>query len=149
MTSGNRSPAGDAPTLRVQVGDAWYTVEAVDLASDPVRVLVDGVPVEVSLGEPTAAAAEPQPEARDEPQPDVSPSAAPTTGRTFRTPMPGVIVSVAVAAGDQVVTGDEVCVLEAMKMQQTLRADWTGVVKTVHVQPGQQVPDGAPIVDLE
>ena len=144
------SSHGDATTLRVQVGDTWYTVEAVDLTADPVVVRVDGELVEVVLGEPVAAqAAGPEPEARSEPQPEATPSSAPTGGRTFRTPMPGVVVSVAVAAGDQVVTGDEVCILEAMKMQQTLRADWSGIVKTVHVQPGQQVPDGAPIVDLE
>ena len=150
MAPANRSSAGDTPALRVQVGDTWYTVEAVDLAADPALVRVDGELVEVALGQPTAAqAAEPEPETRGEPEAEVPPSAAPTAGRAFRTPMPGVIFSVAVAAGDQVVTGDEVCVLEAMKMQQTLRADWSGIVKTVHVQPGQQVPDGAPIVDLE
>jgi biotin carboxyl carrier protein len=35
-----------------------------------------------------------------------------------------------------------------MKMQQMLRADWSGVVTAVHVQSGQQVLDGDPIVDL-
>ena len=150
MAPSNRSAGGDTPTLRVQVGDTWYTVEAVDLTTDPARVRVDGELVEVALGQPTAAqAAEPDPETRSEPKAEISPSAEPAPGRTFRTPMPGVVFSVAVSAGDQVVTGDEVCVLEAMKMQQTLRADWSGIVKTVHVQPGQQVPDGAPIVDLE
>ena len=148
MAPANRSSAGDTPALRVQVGGTWYTVEAVDLTADPVRVRVDGEMIEVTLEQPTPTA-EPEPETRGEPEAEVPPSAAPTAGRTFRTPMPGVIFSVAVAAGDQVVTGDEVCVLEAMKMQQTLRADWSGIVKTVHVQPGQQVPDGAPIVDLE
>ena len=149
MASSSYTSAGDATTLRVQVGDAWYTVEAVDLNADPALVKVDGELVEVALGQPVAAQeAKPEPETRSEPEPDVS-SSAPSGGRTFRTPMPGVIVSIAVAAGDQVVTGDEVCVLEAMKMQQTLRADWTGIVRTVHVQPGQQVLDGAPIVDLE
>ena len=124
--------------------------EAVDVAANPALVKVDGELVEVTLGQPKAAqAAAPEPEARSEPEAEVVSPTAPTGGRTFRTPMPGVIVTVAVSVGDQVVTGDEVCVLEAMKMQQTLRADWTGIVKTVHVQPGQQVPDGAPIIDLE
>ena len=63
--------------------------------------------------------------------------------------MPGVIMSVSVTGGDQVVTGDEICVLEAMKMHQTLRADWSGIIKTVHVQEGQQVLDGDIIVELE
>ena len=52
-------------------------------------------------------------------------------------------------SGKLPVAGDEICVLEAMNMQQMLRADWSGIVKTVHVQAGQQVLDGDAIVDLE
>lgn len=63
--------------------------------------------------------------------------------------MPGVILAVKVKVGDTIVTGDEVCMLEAMKMQQTLRAEWSGVVKTVFVQVGQQIAGGDPIVELE
>jgi biotin carboxyl carrier protein len=36
-----------------------------------------------------------------------------------------------------------------MKMQQVLRADWTGIVRAIHVEPGQQVLDGDPIAELE
>ena len=62
--------------------------------------------------------------------------------------MPGAILSVAVRKGDRVAVGDEICVLEAMKMQQLLRSDWEGTVRTVHVVPGQQVLDGDPIVGI-
>ena len=63
--------------------------------------------------------------------------------------MPGTILSVSVSPGDQIVTGDTICVLEAMKMQQVLRADWSGVIKSVLVTVGEQVMNGAPIVELE
>ena len=63
--------------------------------------------------------------------------------------MPGSIISVAVKEGDQVITGDDVCVLEAMKMQQSLKADWSGIVKKVFVSSGDQVNDGSPIIELE
>ncbi len=63
--------------------------------------------------------------------------------------MPGVILSLSVNPGDQVVTGDAICILEAMKMQQVLRADWSGIVKSVFVTVGQQVMNGAPIIELE
>ena len=63
--------------------------------------------------------------------------------------MPGTILSIEVGVGDLVVTGDPVCVLEAMKMEQVLRADWSGVVRVVHVIVGQQVSDGSPIIELE
>ena len=62
--------------------------------------------------------------------------------------IPGKIVTIEVALGDPVSEGQVVLILEAMKMQQTLRADWSGVVSAVHVQPGQQVSEGDPIVEL-
>ena len=146
------------PVIRVQIDDRWYTVEVDDLTTSPVRALVDGEPVEVHVeqpsGEQPSGDADPpksqSPVADDAPAPP-QPSTARTSGtsRTFYTPMPGTIISVAVKEGDQVVTGDEVCVLEAIKMQQRLRADWTGIVRAVHVQPGQQVSDGDPIIELE
>ena len=145
-----------ADTLRVRVNDRWYTVEAVDVAAEPAVVLVDGERVEVSLSEPLIradappAAAPPVAERPAAPAPAPAPAAAPTPGgRVFSSPMPGIVLSLAVGVGDQVTTGDDVCVLEAMKMQQTLKADWSGVVSAVHVIPGQQVQDGDPIVELE
>ena len=121
------------------------------------RVLVDGEPVDVDIRRTGHAegvralgrgddAPRDAPHAAGPPRTPTPPQAAAV--RTFRCPMPGVILSVAVESGQQVVTGDEVCVLEAMKMQQSLRADWSGVVQTVHVRPGQQVLDGDPIVEL-
>ena len=144
-----------ADTLRVKVNDRWYTVEAVDVDSEPAVVLVDGERVEVSLSQPLvqadappAAAALPAQPATPTPAP--APAAAPSAGgRAFTSPMPGIVLSVAVGVGDQVTTGDDVCVLEAMKMQQTLKADWSGVVSAVHVIAGQQVQDGDAIVELE
>ncbi len=142
-----------APVIRVQIDDRWYTVEVDDLNTSPVQVLVDGEPVEVRIEEPIGEADAPEspPAAADAAPPPARSSIAQTSGtsRAFYTPMPGTIVSIAVKEGDQVVTGDEVCVLEAMKMQQVLRADWSGIVRSVLVQPGQQILDGDSIIELE
>ena len=54
-------------------------------------------------------------------------------------PMPGVIASVAVAAGQPVQAGDLMLTIEAMKMETGLYADRTGTIKALHVQPGAQV----------
>ncbi len=147
-------------TLKVKVHDRWFTVEVGDLTGNPVRVLVDGDPVDVdlegltareekpSLPAPQPAEASPASGREVNPNPRTSPT-TPTATKTFRSPMPGVILSVSVKIGDQVVTGDDICVLEAMKMQQVLRADWSGIVRAIHVQPGQQVLDGDTIAELE
>ena len=141
--------------LRVKVGERWFTVIIDDLTVSPVTATVDGVEIEVYLEDLIEDIQPDQiiqssntPVPVSKPVPD---NEKVTKGPTkvFNTPMPGIIISVAVAVGDQVITGDEVCVLEAMKMQQTLRADWSGIVRKVHVESGQQVLDGDPIVELE
>ncbi len=55
------------------------------------------------------------------------------------TPVPGTVTHVAVAVGDVVVAGTALVVLEAMKMEHTVRADTDGVVHEIHVAVGQSV----------
>ncbi|VDP76089.1 unnamed protein product [Echinostoma caproni] len=64
-------------------------------------------------------------------------------------PMPGLVRSVAVKVGDRVSDGQELCVLEAMKMQNSLSAGRSGVVKKVNFKAGDTVGDGDVIVELE
>lgn len=63
--------------------------------------------------------------------------------------MPGRVVSVGVSVGDAVEPGQALVVLEAMKMQNEIQADRAGIVKTVHVTPGQAVEGGDPLLELE
>ena len=64
-------------------------------------------------------------------------------------PMPGLIVRVNVTQGQQITAGTGLVVMEAMKMENELRASASGVVKAVHVAPGQAVEKGALLVELE
>ena len=61
------------------------------------------------------------------------------TSRLVRSPMPGLIVSVTVTPGQDVKIGQELCVLEAMKMENVLRAERDGVVGEVEIQPRDTV----------
>jgi biotin carboxyl carrier protein len=63
-------------------------------------------------------------------------------------PMPGLIVRVNVQVGDAVQPGAPVVVMEAMKMENELRAQSAGVVSAVRVQPGEAVEKGAVLVEL-
>ena len=57
-------------------------------------------------------------------------------------PMPGSLISLAVADGDKVVPGQEIAVLEAMKMRNVIRSERSGVVKMVHATIGSTLqPD--------
>ncbi len=64
-------------------------------------------------------------------------------------PIPGKVVAVAVVAGDEVAAGQQVVVLEAMKMENELVAEQAGRVAEVHVAPGDTVEAGAVLVELE
>jgi biotin carboxyl carrier protein len=63
--------------------------------------------------------------------------------------MPGKIVRVMVGPGQQVEEGEPVCVLEAMKMENELHARQGGVVRAVHVQPGDDVEKDQVLVEME
>jgi biotin carboxyl carrier protein len=70
-------------------------------------------------------------------------------GGVIRAPMPGLVGRLLVEAGAAVPAGGGVLVLEAMKMENELRASSPGVVKAVRVVPGQAVEKGQALVELE
>jgi len=63
-------------------------------------------------------------------------------------PMPGLVVRIAVAVGDTVAAGQGLAVIEAMKMENELRASAAGVVTAIRVSAGQAVEKGAVLIDL-
>ena len=64
-------------------------------------------------------------------------------------PMPGTVKSVSVEVGQMIGEGSECCVLEAMKMQNSLKIGSTGKIKAVHVKPGATVQADQVLVELE
>ncbi|XP_069746599.1 propionyl-CoA carboxylase alpha chain, mitochondrial isoform X2 [Narcine bancroftii] len=71
------------------------------------------------------------------------------TGNTIIAPMPGTVISIAVAVGDEVSEGREVCVIEAMKMQNSLMATKSGKVKEINYKPGNTVGEGDVLIEFE
>ena len=64
-------------------------------------------------------------------------------------PMPGLIVRVSVQPGDTVSAGQGLVVMEAMKMENELRAPAAGTVRAIHAVPGKAVEKGTVLVELE
>ncbi len=141
--------------LRIKVGERWYTVQVGDTRHSPVEVTVDGETYQVEVeGLPPKPLPGSTPERRRPPRNAPPPrggraSATPSSDNILRTPMPGRVLAVMVRPGDQVTSGDEVCVVEAMKMEQTIRANRNGVVRTVYVQPMDSVSANDPLIELE
>ena len=69
--------------------------------------------------------------------------------KSIKAPMQSTVVKLAVAAGDKVVEGDQVLVLEAMKMEQSISSPRNGVIKAVKVSVGETVPSGTVLIEFE
>ena len=124
--------------VRVKIGDKWHQVELSGTLINPIKVLVDGEPVEVLV------------EGFDHNEiPDSSLEVTESEKIIdVRSPMPGIIVSVDVAIGQEIKQGEILCVLEAIKLQQAIRSPVGAIVKAIHVAANQEVSVGSLLIDL-
>ena len=109
-------------------------------------------PVQAPAAQPVQTAA-PAPAAAPAPQAAPAATAAPApaasgAGKPVTSPLPGVIVEISVKVGDTVKAGQQVAVLEAMKMENAIEADHAGTVTAIHVNKGDSVLEGVPIVTI-
>ncbi len=87
--------------------------------------------------------------------PTDSPTDSPAASRpkanhtSVTAPLPGVIVGIAVKPGDQVREGQELAILEAMKMENSIEAPCSGTVRQISVSIGDTVSEGAVILTIE
>ena len=131
-------------------GQAFDVQVLSDPTQDRVQVLVDGEPLTVDV---TATVESASPAATEKPitpppesQPAASQPSRKASARVVTAPLPGVIKSVDVKPGQQAASGDQLLVIEAMKMDNVLRATRNGIVETVHVSEGQRVDHGQPLL---
>ncbi len=136
--------------LRVRVNGEWYAIEVGDVYQSPVEVIVDGESYMVELG---AALDEnlPPRRARQPAKVDLPGLRGITQGddRVIRCPLPGKVVSITVAKGQVVEPGDEICQLESMKMEQSVRMATGGTVKNIKIKMDQNVNAGTPLIELQ
>jgi propionyl-CoA carboxylase alpha subunit len=133
--------AGDwkigAPLFCATIGGAAITIQ-VERQGVGWRLIHAGASTHaVVLSRRTAALASQMPEKE-----------AADTSKFLLSPMPGLLVSLAVKAGQQVRAGEELAVVEAMKMQNVLRAEQDGTVKTLHAKPGESLAVDQAIVEF-
>lgn len=139
---------------KVTIGENVFEVEIEDITTHPIIAMVDGERFEV------------WPEARIEPRPMAAPTEVQvvpidtsplprevnydvdvaSSGKSGKSrsgsvlaPIPGTIVSIAVKPGQEIQIGQELCVLDAMKMQSPIRASRGGTIGTIHISVGDNV----------
>lgn len=135
---------------RIGFGERSFDVELVERRAGLVTFKVDGELHEVAVdpvvtrnialgaGRPPPAAAA-RPRAKGPAQ----------AGNAVCSPMPGVIVKILVAPGQEIASGAAVAVVEAMKMENTISAARHGKVKNVLVKERDEVTGGQPLVEFE
>lgn len=67
----------------------------------------------------------------------------------LKSPMPGLVVQIPVKVGDKLAKGDPILILEAMKMENVLKAPAEVTIKSIHCEPGQAVEKNAVLVRFE
>lgn len=118
------------------------------------RVLVDGTPYDVLLEGDQAVVGgiaydlSVQGLEEEKIRPKAAATVAATEGAVIAI-MPGKIMRILVNQGDEVAEGDVICILEAMKMENELKAPRAGTVRALHAQPGQDVEMGAVLAEIE
>ena len=143
-------------TYRFKINGNEYNVAINSVEGTNASVTVNGTDYQVELEDapaapvqaapataPAAAPAQAAPAAPAAPKP-----AASGAGKAVTSPLPGVIIAVKVNVGDSVKAGQEVAVLEAMKMENSIEATQDGTVTAIHVAKGDSVLEGAAIVTI-
>ena len=128
--------------LSVNVNGADYEVELEgDFSATP------SAPVEMTKG--PSSPAELTKTAEVSPAAEKPAAAKPAgAGKTVKSPLPGIIISIDVKEGQAVKRGQKVAVIEAMKMENDILAESDGTVTAIHASKGDSVLEGADIVTI-
>lgn len=103
------------------------------LVSEGDAVQADSILIEVESAKSSSAAAAPR---------------AAVTGKTVAAPLPGRVIEIKVKVGDKVAMGQEIIILEAMKMENSITSDFAGYVKQIFVAEGDSVQADAVLVEI-
>ena len=135
---------------KVAIGEANGKNLTVNVNGADYQVELDKEPVAAVAGAPAVASASSTAEAGVPATAAPAPVAAKPAGagEKVNSPLPGVIVEVSVKEGQAVKAGQKVAVLEAMKMENEIPAPKDGTITAIHVQKGDSVLEGAPVVTI-
>lgn len=141
-------------SYRFKINGNEYNVEINSVEGSNASVTVNGTAYQVELENAPAAPVQAVPtapvaaSAPAQAAPAATKPAASGAGKAVTSPLPGVIIAIKVNVGDTVKAGQEVAVLEAMKMENSIEADHDGTVTAIHVAKGDSVLEGAAVVTI-
>ena len=131
--------------ILVVVNGERFLVQVEDLHQRPVVAYVDGSRFEVDIEEGTAGSGQVSGQDLEK---AAHPSIPAGTSCEVTAPMPGDIIQIHVKTGQVVKAGDPLCVLDAMKMKNTIHAPQDGEISEISISEGQSVEYGVPLFRL-
>ena len=133
--------------FKFKIGAKDYLASVEEQENGLLQVTVNGKAYEVELPEHASAAHKPIVRPTTAAAPAAAAPAAPAApvadGTKVTAPMPGTILDIKVAVGDTVKSGQAICVLEAMKMENDVNAPCDGKVLSINTTKGSSVDTGA------
>lgn len=142
--------------VKVIIDEQEYIVEVGDLTARPITAIVDGVYYQVEIEEeetskgksltPGKSKSSSQPSSQKSVQ---APSQSQLGAKAINAPLPGNVVDILVKPGEKVSTGQAVCVVEAMKMKNTIRSPRDGHVASIEIAKGDAVKFGDVLITFE
>ncbi len=140
---------------KYKINGTDYKVGIGDIDHGKIDVLVNGTPYHVEIEQKAAAMAVAAPKPAAAPRTatgeKVVAAPAPKTsgaGKAVVAPLPGTVLEINVTVGQEVKAADTVMILEAMKMENTIRAGVDGKILSINVAKGDAVADGATLLTI-
>jgi len=140
--------------IHVKIQNNTYEVKIGDLNARPIQACVDGEtfevwPEEIVHPSPMQGSAPETNPAVNQVNIESPVEQVVNISREISAPIPGVIIEIAVKSGDRVAYGQELCVLEAMKMKNSIRANRDGIIQEILVSNGDQVKHGQILIRFQ
>ena len=135
--------------VKVRIQDRWFLVELEETSENVYTAVVEGEEFvlnymdSITFGKPIAGA-----ESDDESvSQKLEGEEVSSSVKHLKSPMPGTIQELLVSVGDSFKKGDQICLLESMKMQQVIRAESDGTVEDIKISVGESILDGSVILN--
>lgn len=142
----------ESKQIKIKIGTELYLVEVGDITTSPVNVNVNGNIYSVDISnhlkkniispKPKIKKITPKKEDKQE----VKLTEKNSNNDSVVSPMPGTILAIKVSVGDKVKTGDELLVLESMKMENMINSNKDGIISKILVSEGDSVQHGQELV---
>ena len=135
--------------VKVRIQDRWFLVELEETSENVYTAVVEGEEFVLNYMDSIAFG---RPIAEDESDYEsvsqkLEGEEVSSSVKHLKSPMPGTIQEVLVTVGDSFKKGDQICLLESMKMQQVIRAEADGTVEDIKISVGESILDGAVILN--